>query len=481
MSAGSLSYPDLPILVVEDDPAVIRAICRTLNLNDFTNLIAVDDGRRVMSLLEETRVSLVLLDITMPHIRGDDLLGEIAVKYPHLPVIMATATDDVDTVVGCMKKGAFDYITKPITTGRLISAIQCGMEVSELRREQEALRQKENNSHLSCPECFAKMITGNRKMLNLFGYIEQIAPSTRPVLITGETGVGKELVAEAVHLASGRKGKLVRVNVASLDDNVFADTLFGHRKGAYTDASDARAGQVKKAEGGTLLLDEIGSLALSSQVKLLRLIQEREYLPLGADIPVKTDVCIIASTNSNLEEEVAQGGFRGDLYFRLKTHTVDLPPLRDRLDDLPLLVGHFAGQAASEAGINPPVIPKELYTLLANYSFPGNVRELKSLIDDAVLSLKGKNLSLEPFYKIVSPPVPSDQQGVGSNETTSVSFGETLPTTQGVRILLVEEALKRSGGNISMAANLIGITRQSLSQFINRNKISFLDDKNDIG
>lgn len=478
MAPSTFLYPDRPVVVVEDDSGVIKAICRTLKLNGFTNIIEINDSRRVMPLLDENEVSLILLDITMPHIRGDELLGEITAKYPHLPVIMATATDDVETVVGCMKKGAFDYITKPIGTVRLVSAIKCSLEVYELRREQEALRQrqKEQATELSCPECFEKIITGNRGLRKLFNYIEKIAPSARPVLITGETGVGKELAAKAVHLASGRKGKLVAVNVASLDDNVFSDTLFGHVKGAYTGASGAREGQVKKAEGGTLLLDEIGSLSLSSQVKLLRLIQEREYLPLGADVPLKTDVCIVASTNSNLEEKVHEGTFRGDLYFRLKTHTIHLPPLRDRLDDLPLLIGHFASQATSEAGVNPPVIPEELYKLLANYPFPGNIRELKSMIDDAVLAQKGSTLSLSSFYQVVSPGQ-KDDTAIGN----FVTFGEQLPSAQRVRILLVEEALSRSGGNISMAANLIGITRQSLSQFISRNKVQFPDNSSDVG
>ena len=479
--APSISlYPDLPVVVVEDDPGVIKAICRTLQLNGFTNIVEINDSRRVMPLLDEKKVSLMLLDITMPHIRGDELLGEIAARYPQLPVIMATATDDVETVVGCMKKGAFDYITKPISTARLVSAIRCSLEVYELRREQDALRQKDQATELSCPECFDKIITGNRGLQNLFNYIEKIAPSSRPVLITGETGVGKELAAEAVHLASGRKGKLVVVNVASLDDNVFSDTLFGHVKGAYTGALGAREGQVKKAEGGTLLLDEIGSLSLSSQVKLLRLIQEREYSPLGVDVPLKADVCIIASTNSSLEERVQQGMFRGDLYFRLKTHTIHLPPLRERLDDLPLLIDYFAGRIAGEAGVKPPVIPAELYTLLANYSFPGNVRELKNMIDDAVLAKKGSTLSLSSFYQVVSPPVFPGQKDDTAIDN-SVTFGEQLPSAQGVRILLVKEALSRSGGNISMAAHLIGITRQSLSQFINRNKDYFYDNSSSIG
>lgn len=480
MVSSTFLYPDLPIVVVEDDIGVCKAICRTLNLNDFTNIIKINDSRRVMPLLDEKEVSLILLDITMPHIRGDELLGEITAKYPYLPVIMATATDNVEMVVGCMKKGAFDYIAKPIETMRLVSAVRCSLEVYELRREQEALRQKEHATELSCPESFEKIITGNRGLRNLFNYIEKIASSSRPVLISGETGVGKELVAEAVHLASGRKGKLVAVNVASVDDNVFSDTLFGHVKGAYTGASGARKGQVGKAEGGTLLLDEMGSLSLESQVKLLRLIQEREYLPLGADVPLKADVCIVASTNSNLKEKVQQGVFRGDLYFRLKTHSIHLPPLRDRLDDLPLLIGHFASQAASEAGIKLPAIPKELYTLLSNYSFPGNIRELRSMVEDAVLSKKGSTLSLSSFYEIVSSPVSHDQEN-DRGKGNSVTFGEQLPSAHEIRIVLAEEALKRSEGNISMAANLIGITRQSLSQFISRNKIHLPGNSSDIG
>lgn len=480
MSSSSL-YPDLPIVIVDDDVTVLKAIGRTLGLNGFNNIVAKGDSRHLMSFLEEKDVSMVLLDITMPHIRGDALLEEIVARHPHLPVVMATATDDINTVVDCMKKGAFDYITKPISTGRLLSAIYSALEVADLRLERDALRQKDLDPSLVCPECFGKIITANREMLKIFSYVEKIATSSRPVLITGETGVGKELIAEAIHLASGRKGKFVVVNVAALDDAVFSDALFGHVKGAYTDASTARGGLVKKAAGGTLLLDEMGSLSLASQVKLLRLIQEREYQPLGADVPMQTDVSIIASTNSNLEEKVRQGKFRGDLYFRLRTHSIHLPPLRDRLDDLPLLVSYFTTQAARESGLKPPKVPGELFPLLKNYSFPGNVRELKSMIDDTVLSQKSRQMSLAPFYKLITPNNTAKPLGEPSGRQASVLFGETLPSAQEVRILLAEEALLRSGGNISMAAHLIGITRQSLSQFVRRNKITIPNNNNKVG
>ena len=466
----SYSYPDLPIIIVDDDPTVLKAIFRTLNLNGFDNVIIENDSRKLMTLLEEREVSLVLLDITMPYMRGDKLLGEIVARFPKLPVVMATATDDLETVVGCMKKGAFDYVTKPISTGRLLSAVHSGLEVSGLRLEQEALRQKEHKPELVCPRCFEKIITANEEMLKIFSYIEKISISSRPVLITGETGVGKELIAEAIHLASARKGRFIAVNVAALEDSVFSDTLFGHGKGAFTGATAKREGQVKKAEGGTLLLDEIGSLSLDSQVKLLRLIQEREYLPLGADSPIKTDVSIIASTNSDLEEKVRHGKFRTDLYFRLNTHSIHVPPLRDRHDDLPLLVSYFVDIAAKESGLKKPAVPEELFILLKNYSFPGNIRELKSLVHDAVLSQKNRQMSLESFYKIIQP-LSSLQPEMADEKESNVIFGEKLPSAKEVRVLLAKEALQRTGGNISLAAHLIGISRQSLSQFISRNKI----------
>jgi DNA-binding NtrC family response regulator len=434
-----------------------------------------------MHLLDKTRASMVLLDITMPHIRGDVILEEIVSRHPMLPVVMATATDDVEAVVHCMKKGAFDYVTKPISTGRLLSSIHSALEVVDLRIEQEALRRKDFAPSLTCPGSFEKIITANREMQKIFSYIEKIATSTRPVLITGETGVGKELIAEAIHLASGRKGNFVAVNVAALDDTIFSDTLFGHTKGAYTGASRARDGQVKKAEGGTLLLDEMGSLSIDSQVKLLRLIQEREYLPLGTDVPVKTDVSIIASTNSNLEEKVRQGKFRGDLYFRLRTHSIHVPPLRERLDDLSLLVSHFISHAAWESGSKEPIVPEELFPLLRTYSFPGNIRELKSMIDDAVLSQKSSHMSLSSFYNVISPHDAAIKQENLAESQSPVMFGETLPSAQQVKILLAEEALRRSDGNINMAARLIGITRQSLSQFIKRHSIIIPNNSSMIG
>ncbi|MBI5558832.1 MAG: sigma-54-dependent Fis family transcriptional regulator [Deltaproteobacteria bacterium] len=466
----TVPHPDLPIVLVDDDEGVARAVARTLAANGYSNVVAVSDSRRVLSLLRESGASLMLLDITMPHLRGDELLLEIAANFPELPVIMATATDSIDTVVDCMKKGAFDYVTKPLSTGRLLASISGALAVRELRRENAALRGGKQDGPPFHPELFHDFLAASPEMLAVFRYIEQIGPSGQPVLISGETGVGKELAALAVHRASGRSGQFVAVNVAGLDDEVFSDTLFGHGKGAFTSAVSAREGQIKRAVSGTLFLDEIGDLTLKSQVKLLRLLQEKEYLPLGSDTPRKTDARVVAATNCNLLEMLAGGTFRKDLYFRLNAHHVHLPPLRKRLDDLRLLVPYFAGQAAREFGKKNITVPRELYGLLDHYSFPGNVRELKALIFDGVGRQQGNVLGLESFARGMglsagkTSPLPAKTDG-------KVRFGDMLPSMKDMRRLLAEEALKRADGNVSMAARLIGLSRQSLSQFLHNNDI----------
>jgi len=465
-----LLHPDRPIVLVDDDEDVARAVARALTINGYNNVHAINDSRRVLSFLHEKGASLVFLDITMPHMQGDQLLEEIVCQYPQLPVIMATATESIDMVVGCMKKGAFDYITKPLSTGRLLACISGALEVRELRRENEALRGKEQDNLPQHPDLFYDSVTGNREVLNIFHYIEQIGPSAQPVLISGETGVGKELAARAIHRASGRTGRFVAVNVAGIDDDVFADTLFGHVRGAYTGATTSREGQIVKAASGTLFLDEIGDLSMKSQVKLLRLLQEKEFHPLGADIPQTSDARIIVATNCNIEGMLLAGNFRRDLYFRLNAHHVHLPPLRNRYDDLPLLVPHFVSLAAAEFGKKQFSVPSELYTLMANYPFPGNIRELKAMIFDAVSRQQGTVLGLDSFARNMGLSDAKAAKGKPDCEP-HVCFGEELPSMKEVRCRLAEEALKRSGGNISIAARLIGLTRQSLSQFIRNNEI----------
>jgi DNA-binding NtrC family response regulator len=278
-----------------------------------------------------------------------------------------------------------------------VSATRRAVEIRELQRENQLLKTHMLSNKLNSPEAFSEIVTNSAAMRSIFQYVEAIAASPRPVSITGETGVGKELIARAVHRLSQRDGAFVPVNVAGLDDTVFADTLFGHKKGAFTDAREARNGLVEKASGGTLFLDEIGDLNTTAQVKLLRLLQEGEYFPLGSDMAKRSDARMVVATNQDLDVLQSSGKFRKDLYYRLCDHQIQIPPLRDRREDLAVLAEHFLEKASKTLKRKKPTPPEELITLLSTYHFPGNVRELESMVFDAVSSHKSGKLSLDIF------------------------------------------------------------------------------------
>jgi DNA-binding NtrC family response regulator len=286
-------------------------------------------------------------------------------------------------------------------------------------------------------------------------------------LVTGETGVGKELVSKAIHKLSQRKGAFVPVNVAGLDDSVFADTLFGHKKGAFTGADQARSGLVDQASGGTLFLDEIGDLSPASQVKLLRLLQDGEYFPLGSDVGKRSDARVVVATNQDIQSLQESGKFRKDLYYRLCAHQVCIPPLRERLEDLPVLLDHFLEKASETMGKKKPTPPRELLTLLATYPFPGNIRELQSLVLDAVSNHKSGKLSMEPFKSYLRQKQTAsdiDPKQVSQGEKLTVFFSEQLPTLKQTEQLLISEAMKRARHNQAIAAQWLGITRQALNK-----------------
>jgi DNA-binding NtrC family response regulator len=288
------------------------------------------------------------------------------------------------------------------------------------------------------------------------------------VLITGESGTGKELIAQALHALSRAGQSLVAVNVAGLDDSVFADTLFGHARGAFTGADAPRRGMVEAAGAGTLFLDEIGDLSLASQVKLLRLLQEGEYFPLGADQPRQSRARIVVATHQDLAGRQAAGSFRKDLFFRLRTHHLHIPPLRARKDDIPLLLDHFLEEAAGELGKKKPTPPRELPVLLAAYSFPGNVRELRAMVYDAVSAHQGGVLSMESFRRFIgAPPSAAGDPAEGTSPFAAVA---ELPTLSGAVDLLVEEALRRAQGNQTIAARLLGISQPALSKRLKAGK-----------
>jgi DNA-binding NtrC family response regulator len=458
------TYPHFPVMLVDDEEQALNSFELTLRSARMNHFIRCQDSRDVMRLLREQEVEVMLLDLRMPHLSGEELLPMIGSHFPEVPVIVITGANDVDTAVKCMKAGAFDYILKPVEKNRLIAGVRRAIEIRELQRENRMLRAHVLTGQVEHPEAFSEIVTCNPAMRSIFQYIEAISTSPRPVLITGETGVGKELVARAVHALSGRKGGFVPVNVAGLDDNVFADTLFGHKKGAFTGADQARSGLVEQASGGSLFLDEIGDLNAASQVKLLRLLQDGEFFPLGSDVPKRSDARVVVATNQNLGALEASGKFRKDLYYRLCDHHVHIPPLRERLEDLPLLVEHFLEKASKTLDKKKPTPPDELVTLLSTYDFPGNIRELESMLFDAVSAHKGGKLSMEPFKGHIFKDRTPHEHDLPKEQRTFMTFPEKLPTLKEAEDLLIREALQRAEGNQSIAALCLGISRQALNK-----------------
>ena len=471
--------PQDPVLLVDDEELALAAADFALRTQGITNLLSCRDSRAVPGLLAAGSFAAVLLDLSMPHLSGRELLPGIVQEHPELPVIVLTGANDVETAVRCMKDGAFDYLLKPVDEARLVSAVGRAIEIGAMRRENSALKRYLLSDTLEHPEAFAGIVTAAKSMRAIFQYAEAVAPTPLPILVTGETGVGKELIAGAIHALSGRKGPFVPVNVAGLDDTLFSDALFGHKRGGFTGADRDRPGLVEQAAGGTLFLDEIGDLSPAAQVKLLRLLQEGTYYPIGSDVMKRADIRVLVATNRDLRALQASGAFRKDLYYRLQAHHIHLPPLRERREELPLLVAHLLDKAARELGRAAPTPPRELAPLLAVYAFPGNVRELEGMIYDAVSRHRCGVLSLETFRQKIglgeSPDAtPSEapaavQPGLLPGVLAGgLPFPDPLPTLKQAEEALIREALRRAGGNQTVAAGLLGLSRRALNNRLSR-------------
>lgn len=459
-------FKQCKVLLVDDEPAWLRAMDLALVRTFGTDNRICSDSREVSDLLAREQMDLVLLDITMPYLSGQDLLQKIKQESPHMPVIMTTGLLQVELAVECMRQGAFDYFVKTTEVERIMNGIRRALELSSLRQENLRLRDHFLQNELENPEAFTDFISDNPKIRSICQYIEAIAKSSEPVLILGESGVGKELVAKAVHQAGHASGPWVAVNVAGLDDNVFSDTLFGHVKGAYTGADQARPGVVEEAAGGVLFLDEIGDLSPASQVKLLRLLQEGDYYPLGSDVPKHHNTRFVFATNRDLEALQQSGDFRSDLFYRLNSYRVALPPLRERREDIPLLMDRFITAAAESLKKEKPSVPRQLVPLLQSYHFPGNIRELRALVFEAVSLHRKGVLSLKSFHSVIGEQ-PTAGGFVNSAEidpVSSVVYPEQLPTLKESADLLVDEAMRRANHNQTQAARLLGISRPALSK-----------------
>lgn len=462
-----IASPRSPILVIDDETQALRSFEMTLRSANINNMICCEDSREVMPILARQPIELALLDLKMPYLSGEALLPMISGEFPEVPVIVITGANDVETAVKCMQNGAFDYMVKPVENSRLVGVVKRAIELRALQRENQVLKTHVLSDTLSRPEAFAAIITASKRMRSIFHYVEAVSESPRPVLITGETGVGKELIARTVHCLSNRRGDFTPVNAAGLDDNVFADTLFGHRKGAFTDAREARAGLVTRAAGGTLFLDEIGDLSAASQIKLLRLLQEGEFFPLGSDVAQRSDARVVVATNQDLDALQAAGKFRRDLYYRLCAHHIRIPPLRERREDLPFLLEHFLSKAAETLGKKKPTPPPELVTLLATYAFPGNIRELEAMVFDAVSNHQSGKLGMSTFkahMALKTARVGYDADKEEDEIPFWQPFSQHFPTLKQAEQLLIDAAMKRAQGNQSIAALSLGISRQALNK-----------------
>lgn len=462
---GAAIYPNNPILFIDDEQAFLFSAENVLVANGLTNVKTLSDSTMALDLLAKEEFSVIVLDMNMPDITGMELLPLIIEKYPRTPVIIITAVNDVEVAVESIKTGAFNYILKPVDDARLITTIRGALDLRDAREENTRLKDYLLKDKLDHPEAFAHIISKSSSMRAIFKYIEAISRTPLPVLVTGETGVGKELIATAIHKLSGRPGELVSLNVAGVDDNLFSDTLFGHKKGAFTGAETERRGLIEQAERGTLFLDEIGDLSLESQVKLLRLIQDRKYFPLGSDMAKLSDVRIICATNKNIESMKEGNSFRKDLYYRLQTHHIHIPPLKERKSDIPLLINHFMEKASLQLNKKKPTAPKELYTLLSNYSFPGNIRELEGIIFDAISVHASGVMSLVP----IRDKIFRDDEFINDHGSAEeLIFPDELPSLKETEEALIKEALKRADGNQNIAAELLGLSRRALNNRLTR-------------
>jgi two-component system nitrogen regulation response regulator GlnG len=457
---------DPPILLVDDEPQLLHSAGIALRATGMPEVLTLQDSREVLPMLANREIGVLVLDLSMPHLSGKQVLENVAVDFPEVPVIVMTANNDLETAVQCMQIGASDYLVKPVDKNRLVASVRRALEMRAMRTELFSLKESLLGNSPHEPAAFADIVTQSPSMFAIFRYIEAIASSPQPVLVTGETGSGKELIARVLHRLSGRPGNLVAVNVAGLDDTMFSDTLFGHAKGAFTGADQIRDGLIGTTGEGTLFLDEIGDLSMASQVKLLRLLQEGTFYPLGSDRPKQSRARVVVATHCDVRRDVDLGKFRKDLYFRLRTHHIQLPPLRGRIEDLPHLTNHFVEKAAQTLGKPVPNVPVALYQWLRNYSFPGNIRELEGMVFDAVARCQGNVLPLQSFKDACDIENLPFSTGSPQEDADSALnwLPERLPTLKEAEDVLIAEALRRADGNQGAAAALLGISRQALNK-----------------
>ena len=438
------------ILVVDDDLAH-RTMLRTLLGGWGYDITEADDGQRAIEAVHQKPFDLILMDIRMIKVSGLEALSEIKRFNPAIPVIIMTAYASVETAVKALKEGAYDYLTKPLDFDELKLTIERAMEHTRLKEENRYLRE-------SLADQFDRknLIGRSPAMTRLMETVAQVAPSEATVLIAGESGTGKEMIAGAIHFNSLREnGPFVKINCAAITETLLESELFGHEKGAFTGADRRKEGKFRQAEGGTIFLDEVSEMSPAMQVKLLRVLQEREITRVGGDEAVKVDVRVIAATNKDLIREMEAGRFREDLYYRLNVVTINVPPLRERKEDIPLIAQHFLTLFAEKNHKNIKGFTPQAMDRLLKYTWPGNVRELMNAVERGVVLSRSDYLDEEELSLVLRSHMPTEEAALLKIEA------EDMPL-EAVEKEAIVKTLETAGGNKSEAARRLGITRRTL-------------------
>ena len=437
------------ILICDDEKNIRGGLAQAMELEGYESIEAVD-GRQAWDIINKTGVDLVITDLRMPNMSGEELLKKISSAYPRMPVIILTGHGTIETAVQAMRGGAVDFFTKPVDLDRLSLVVKKALSDTDLYAEHERL--KEEVQQLRARNRYDRIIGKSQKMVELMDTVSQVAPTKASVLITGESGVGKELVADAIHELSNRsKGPFIKVHCAALTASLLESELFGHEKGSFTGAVKEKKGRFELADGGTIFLDEIGEIDAQTQVKLLRVLQERQFERVGGEKLISVDVRIVCATNRDLPKEIEKGNFREDLYYRLNVVHLDVPPLRERKDDIPLLMTSFLQQFNQENGRSIEAFSNQARRAILAYEWPGNIRELRNCIESAVVLARTSVIEVEDL-----PSHIGKAQNTGS---VSLEVGITLAEAEKQLII---STLAMCAGNKTKAAEILGIGRKTL-------------------
>ena len=440
-------------MVVDDERNIRFGLAKALEMDGY-EVEQAEDGQEALKLLLKMEIDLIIADLRMPKVSGEELLKKVVSAYPTVPVIILTGHGTVDNAVQAMRNGAYDFLTKPVNLDRLGLLVKRALGRRELARKHQELQDEVRR--LEKRKSGGEMLGKSAPMERIFELINQVAPTRASVLITGESGTGKELVADALHTASPRKeAPLIKVHCAALSESLLESELFGHEKGSFTGAAGQRKGRFELADGGTIFLDEIGEINQATQIKILRVLQERSFERVGGEQTITVDVRIIAATNRDLKAEVEAGRFREDLYYRLNVVNIHLPALRERLEDIPLLAARFLQESASENGKDVQGLEPKAAMALGAYRWPGNIRELRNVIESAVVLSKGQYISVDDL--------PSQLRERDEEDGIRVPLG--IPMAEAEKIIL-RANLNAHQGNKSRTAEVLGIGRKTLHRKI---------------